>query len=207
MRLYSYVVRRDFGFAPNPFHGFCTLATCMPRIREHAQEGDWIVGTGSAEHKGREIRGHLVYAMKVNEVLTFDAYWADPRFVVKRPNLSGSLKYRMGDNIYHHDANSGAWCQSNSHHSLAGGQLNVRNLNKDTGTTERILVSEKFAYWGGEAIPVPADFRDFDGWDIVNVGVGHKCRFPEALPPSFEAWFDTQPDRGLVGLPGRFNAN
>lgn len=28
---YSYVVARDFGFAPNPFNGFLTLATCKPK--------------------------------------------------------------------------------------------------------------------------------------------------------------------------------
>ena len=32
MKLYSYIVARDFGFAPNPFYGFCTLATCKPKI-------------------------------------------------------------------------------------------------------------------------------------------------------------------------------
>src|SRR5262245_31415483 len=45
VRLYSYVVARDYGFAPNPFYGFCTLATCKPDIRRTADIGDWIVGT------------------------------------------------------------------------------------------------------------------------------------------------------------------
>ena len=31
MRLHSYVVARDYGFAPNPFLGVCTLATCKPK--------------------------------------------------------------------------------------------------------------------------------------------------------------------------------
>lgn len=34
MTLYSYVVAHDFGFAPNPFDGLCTLATCKPDIRK-----------------------------------------------------------------------------------------------------------------------------------------------------------------------------
>ena len=34
MRLFSYVVARDYGFAPNPFYEMCTLATCKPRIRK-----------------------------------------------------------------------------------------------------------------------------------------------------------------------------
>ena len=45
-KVYMYVVDRDFGFAPNPFHGFCTLATCKPRTRRVAKVGDWIVGMG-----------------------------------------------------------------------------------------------------------------------------------------------------------------
>ena len=38
MTLYSYTVAADTGFAPNPFHGFCTLACCKPGIRRTAQE-------------------------------------------------------------------------------------------------------------------------------------------------------------------------
>ena len=71
MKLYSYVVRYDFGFAPNPFHGFCTLATCKPGIRRTASVGDWVIGTGSADY---DLVGRLVYAMKVAEVLDFNAY-------------------------------------------------------------------------------------------------------------------------------------
>lgn len=42
--VFIYVVDRDFGFAPNPFHGYCTLATCKPGIRKSAAMGDWVVG-------------------------------------------------------------------------------------------------------------------------------------------------------------------
>jgi hypothetical protein len=45
--LYSYVVRSDSGFAPNPFGEYCTLACCKPQIRKRARVGDWIVGCGS----------------------------------------------------------------------------------------------------------------------------------------------------------------
>ena len=47
MRLYVYVVTHDNGFAPNPFHGFCTLATCKAPVRERAEIGDWVLGVGS----------------------------------------------------------------------------------------------------------------------------------------------------------------
>jgi hypothetical protein len=64
MRYFSYVVARDYGFAPNPFLGICTLATCKPDIRKAAGVGDWIFGTGSAKWK---LTGHLVFAMNVTE--------------------------------------------------------------------------------------------------------------------------------------------
>ncbi|MFC0668681.1 hypothetical protein ACFSKY_14665 [Azotobacter chroococcum] len=98
MKLYSYVVARDFGFAPNPFFGFCTLATCKPKIRKHASVGDWVVGTGAKSTY--DYKGRLIYAMQVSEVLSFDEYWNDARFILKRPNLKGSLKVMYGDNIY-----------------------------------------------------------------------------------------------------------
>src|SRR5713226_3129081 len=97
MKLFSYVVARDYGFAPNPFFGCCTLATCKPNIRKHAQVGDWVLGTGS---KGYGLDGHLVFAMKIVEALSYERYWDDPRFRQKRPNLRGSVKQAFGDNIY-----------------------------------------------------------------------------------------------------------
>ena len=44
MNFYVYVVAKDGGFAPNPFHGVCTLACCKPRIRSRARIGDWVLG-------------------------------------------------------------------------------------------------------------------------------------------------------------------
>ena len=82
-RIHSYVVRYDSGFAPNPFYGYCTLATCKPSIRKGADIGDWVVGSGSND---RNIRrgGHLVHAMRITEILTFDEYGVDPRFESKK---------------------------------------------------------------------------------------------------------------------------
>lgn len=80
LELFSYVIARDYGFAPNPFFGCCTLATCKPNIRRVAEIGDWIVGTGSA---ARKRKGFLIFAMCVNETMQFNEYWEDPRFQQK----------------------------------------------------------------------------------------------------------------------------
>src|ERR1700691_5469200 len=128
MRLHSYVVARDYGFAPNPFFGICTLATCKPRIRSAAKIDDWVVGTGS---KTRLRDDHLVYAMRVTGSLTFEEYWADPRFRRKKPNLRGSKKQAFGDNIYFRTTRNGKWRQLNSHHSLNDGSPNAENIETD----------------------------------------------------------------------------
>ncbi|MGH2383333.1 MAG: hypothetical protein ACRDG7_19230, partial [Candidatus Limnocylindria bacterium] len=196
MRLYSYVVARDFGFAPNPFYGFCTLATCKPNIRQTAQVGDWVIGTGS-KSKGRD--GHLVFAMRVTEALTFDEYWADPRFAPKRPSLHGSLKQAFGDNIYHHGV--GGWSQENSHHSMRDGTANPVNVDHDT-RTDRVLISDHFAYWGGAGPEIPADFRDWDGIDLSLGRQGHRCNFPDELAAQVVSWLEQMGMNGYEGRPG-----
>ena len=204
MRVYSYVIPRDYGFAPNPFHGVCTLGTCMWKIRKYIKEGDWVIGTGSAQYKEREITGHLVYAMKVSEIMSFDDYWNDPRFQCKKPNLRASFKYRMGDNIYHHANGSVEWSQEDSHHSCVGGAINKKNVNNDTGKTTNVLIASRFAYWGHDAITIPAHLRDFEGFDIVIGGRSHKCIFPDQLVCEFFEWFEGLNVQGVIGTPAMF---
>lgn len=200
MKLYSYIMVRDFGFAPNPFHGFCTLATCMPQVRAKASVGDWIIGTGSKSTY--DLAGHLIYAMQVSEILDFDAYWNDARFVAKRPALAGSLKVIYGDNIYHRAGKH--WIQANSHHSLENGQTNMANLDRDTGVN-RLLVATKFVYWGAAAPAIPMQFRNFrrTGEDICCRGRGRRV-FRSALAPAFAAWLEKQNRWGVQGEPLEF---
>ena len=132
--LFSYIVRYDSGFAPNPFHGYCTLATCKPLIRDRAQIDDWLVGTGS---NARSIRrgGYLVYAMRVTEILSTEEYWADLRFKDKKPNLYHNWIAASGDNIYEL-LDTGQWQQLGSYHSQEDGSHNQDHIARDTGRTE-----------------------------------------------------------------------
>ena len=45
MKIMSYIITHDYGFAPNPYGGFLTLATCKPKIRNSAKIGDILVGS------------------------------------------------------------------------------------------------------------------------------------------------------------------
>ena len=195
MRLYSYVVRWDYGFAPNPFFGTCTLATCKAKIRKYACKGDWIVGTGSKRH---EKQGHLVYVMQVADKMTFNEYWNDNRFQLKRSNRHGSLKQAFGDNIYFL-GRDGQWCQIDSRHSLADGSPNQGHLQADTAV-DNVLIGGTYAYWGGSGPKIPPCFRNWQEWDICS-GRHHKCRFPDAMVAAFVGWFMALNKRGFLGEP------
>lgn len=197
MTLYSYVIARDYGFAPNPFHGVCTLATCKPVIRRVASVGDWIVGTGSAAcHR----TGQLICAMRVSETMSFDEYWAEPRFRLKRPDLAGSRMQAYGDNIYSRDAD-GQWLQLDSHHSLPGGEINAANVEDDT-QTNRVLIANDFWYYGAEAPAIPAAFRG-DGASDICARRGHKTNFASGLVDGFLGWLEERPS-GCLGRPDRW---
>ncbi len=189
MKLYSYVVAIDDGFAPNPFYRFCTLATCKPKIRRYAQVGDWILGTGSKKN-GRQ--GTLVYAMRVTDKLTYDSYWNDQRFAEKRPNLHQSIRKSRGDNIYHRNPENGLWIQEDSCHSNGDGTPNQDHITRDTGS-DNVLISDDFIYrGGGPGIQVP----DFNGTTVCHTGLGHRNKFPEAAVESFIAWVRSLSESG-----------
>lgn len=200
MKLFSYILARDFGFAPNPFYGWCTLATCKPKIRASAAVGDWVIGTGA---KGKyDLVGHLIFAMRVEGTCDFDAYWNDPRFSFKKPVLNGSLKQVYGDNIYHRER--GRWKQEDSHHSYAGGRTNRHNIARDT-SVNCVLSSTRFVYFGSGAPAILKRFRPYKptGEDICCSGQGHRV-LSSKLAEAFEGWLKQRANWGLQGMPLEF---
>lgn len=153
MNYYSYKITRDYGFAPNPFSGFCTLACCKPNIRKKAVVGDWIIGTGAI---GNGLLYNLIFFMKITEKISFEDYYKDYRFARKKPILNGSLKQIHGDNIYYKE--TGNWCQLDSHHSFANGLLNNKNLKQDI-SGKYVLISNHFVYLGNKNIKVPDKYK------------------------------------------------
>ena len=110
MRLFSYVVEHDTGHAPNPYFCFCTLCRCKYRshrggrpnviglARRAKEKGEvvWVVGTGGTNRNKSAGNGKIVYAMRVDEVLSREEYYKDPRFQRKKPLRSGAMKSNMG---------------------------------------------------------------------------------------------------------------
>ena len=199
---YLYVVARDFGFAPNPFPGYFTLATCKPDIRRVAKVADWVVGMGGSRLNAT---GRCLFAMQVTETATFDEYWADLRFRSKRPIRNGSRKSMVGDNIYRRAADGVTWLQEDSHHSRPDGAPDDYNVRADT-RTDRVLISERFVYLGREAAVVPVDVLQALGYSNRR---GHRSIDAENARPLFDwlhASFASKFNR-VMGDPFDFDAS
>ncbi len=192
MKIYRYVIDHDMGFSPNPFHGICTLVNCKPVVRRLAQIGDYVMGFGSSQS---DIRYKLIYWMRIGETMTFDEYWNDLRFEHKKPVVNGSHLKFHGDNIYHYDV-SGNIIQEPSFHSLPDGSPNTKNINTDTGSTNRILVADLFGYYGNRALSVPDGLSD-----IVAVGRGHRTAHSLELRDAVISWLLQDTPKGFCGEP------
>ena len=194
--LFTYVLRWDSGFAPNPYFGICTLATCKPGIRKSAEPGDWVAGIGSIQNQHE---GRLVYAMRVEEKLSFDEYWSDPRFAEKKPNLEGSREQRCGENIYHQTPD-GEWAQEAGLHSCTDCSPNHYHMNRDTSVPS-VLTSESFAYFGADAKEIPEKLCDWEGRDYFGSIRGYRRHFPDDLRIAFISWLDSLANVGKAGEP------
>jgi hypothetical protein len=200
VRLFSYKIARDYGFAPNPFHGYCTLATCKPQIRKYANIGDLIIGCGSNAGGNAEC---VIFAMLVSEKLSYSKYWSAATFKKKIPIFSGSRAQAYGDNIYHLDAKD-QWIQANSHHSLADGKPNQLNIDRDTHA-DSVLIAENFVYWGGAAEKIPQHLRSVDGDDVYPLGRAYRSRFSNLVIQEALEWFNSIKPRGYLAKPTSWN--
>jgi hypothetical protein len=185
LRLCSYIVVHDSGFAPNPFGGYCTLASCTPNHQGvRLSPNDWLMGHATAN------RGHgLIYAMQVPEVQDFDTYFNDPRFEHKKPRFDQTPREACGDNIYYR-ANGGDWIQ---HPTLFHGTL--QNRVQDT-KHPRVFISEHFYYFGENAPPIPKEFGT-----LIRDRQGCKCLYPEELVNAFVEWLRVTFRPGIHGEP------
>lgn len=184
MRLYSYIVTHDTGFAPNPFWDFCTVANCKPAIRRTAQVGDWIVGL-SPKARGNKI----IYAMEVNEVLSYTEYYQDIRFSRKIPKQLKDCVIRCGDNIYEPNGNGSYVQRPNIHHS-------AKEKDHDLGG-KNVLIATNFVYFGSLSIDLPEELAE------LKVLRGHKSNFDQSTINCFIEYMGSQP-RGVCGKPTKW---
>ena len=187
--VYSYVVTHDYGFAPNPYAGFLSIAACKPRIRSSARSGDWVIGVGAVRTVGGD---RLVYAVLIDEIVQLDVYGKEERFAIKRPLFRGEPWQRAGDNIYFKN-DVGAWVQRRSSFH------NISHMTRDLSGTNALLGRE-FYYFGSEAPGLPRHLIT-----LAHPGRGHR-RFEEpGLLHDLEDWLRTSFRPGVQGEPFRRN--
>lgn len=187
MTTMGYKLTHDSGFAPNPFHGHLTLATCKPTIRRCRRIGDWIAGFASAAlvrsaaGNGVSLKpGSLVYLMEITEApIPLEDYFEDQRFVAKKPDLRNTRpEDRCGDNIYYR-LNDGFGQLENENHGPGD------DLKRDT-IGVNALVSNRFYYFGRNA------FMPHEGWNAflgVPLSTARTFVCPDSLVPRLLAHF------------------
>jgi len=192
-RLFSYTVRHDDGAAPNPFRGLCTLAICKPQIRLKARAGDWVAGLGSAHSFGGDLSGKVVYAMRVDQVLSLRDYdfLAPSHWPSRIPDVSSAIAPdRLGDCIY--DFSAGAPVQRPGVHGPSHMKTDLRGQN--------VLISRHYFYFGRNAIPLPASLQP-----IVHQTQSHKVNVNDPFVAPFIEWIHSlglEPNH-LYGWPDR----
>ena len=197
MKCYSYKMDHDFGFAPNPFWGVMTLATCKGSIRSSSnlEIGDLVIATG-----GRVLNkyiGHLIFAMKVEKIITFDEYWNNPDFQCKKPVFNGSVMQMYGDNVYHTNPQTKEVIQERCAHTVEG-----KNP-KDTGQYRRdirgknVLISRNFYYFGANAPELPDEFKHMAS-TVRNMECNH---VDEETVKKFADWLQSNYKVGIHGDP------
>jgi len=190
MRLFSYIVSHDTGFAPNPFWGFCTLACCKPKIRSTVNKGDIIVGLSPKISHNR-----IIYTMRVTGRLSFKEYFQDMRFSDKIPDMNSTdLVRRCGDNIYKPNSD-GTFTQIHSFHSNRDGTQSEEDKKHDING-KNVLVSTDFSYFGSKAMELPKRFS------YLIIGNGHRSTFTQEQITAFDEFFKGLPKR-ILGLPSR----
>ncbi|WP_127132492.1 hypothetical protein [Pseudoflavitalea rhizosphaerae] len=152
LMLYSYKMTHDTGFAPNPFHGVLSLATCKPLIRLKKHVGDYIAGFTSKElcqeKPGQE---RLIFIMKVTEKIPYDIYWNDPRFAMKKPGRNSDIELK-GDNIY--KPLQGFTESAITTYEQVPNYYHGNREKKVDLNGKYVLLSNEFFYLGSGAIPI-----------------------------------------------------
>lgn len=175
----TYVIPHDYGFAPNPYGGFLTLACCKPRIRVASALGDWVVATLPAGFGAQDV----CFAGRVSAALSFDAYYNDDRFAEKRPT-----KTNTGDAIYRRGEDGNLVQLRNRFHF-------ADTMAHDT-SVDRVLVCEEFWYFGDRSVRLTDELAR----SLIKRGPGHRNNDDDAVERELHAFLGRYP-QGRIGQP------
>ena len=163
----------DNGGAPNPWFNVCTLAICKPKIRKHAQIGDYIVGFGSKNDYSIDKSDHIIYIMKVTQKLTYHQYYQFCQNNLK--NKIPNSRNKLGDCIY--------FLKNKKYNQIKNQYHDNSCYSKDI-SSDYVLLSDDFLYFGRESIKVKNSLRN-----IIIKYQGHKSISNQPYLQEFEEWF------------------
>ena len=201
-RLFSYKLTHDTGFAPNPFWGVLTLATCKPRIRLLKRKGDWIAGFTSKKLCGDPVgEEKLVYLMEVTDKLSFSDYFESTLYRGKIPDLSKSqCVFMAGDNIYRPTAPVAPFF--NDFEQIENSYHTENNKQRDL-SGKFILASSRFFYFGRRALGIPPDIHP----DIPKGQSAHGTLTHETAALKFIDYIVSRYSAGVHGAPHSWPKN
>jgi hypothetical protein len=169
----------------------------MSEIRKHASVHDIIVGmAGSGKQGLGRYYPRLIYWMRVEEALSFDEYWHDPRFVNKKPQIPGPKIKMVGDRTYRHEPPQTDWSfETSMHYIAAAGQSEDGHVFRDT-KVDRILISRCFTYWGNSGPELPAHLVS-----LFPNPRGQKCRHDSQRLFELHQFIGVDKPQSVVGDP------
>jgi hypothetical protein len=160
-------------------------------IRRTANVGDWIVGVGSKNVRGKNFSGKMVYEMKITEIMSFAEYdeFCCEVLPKKIPDIdSRSYKQKVGDCQYDY-SNGKKAVQREGVHLPKNRAKDLRGKNA--------LLSNHFYYFGSNAEKLPARFLI-----LARQGQGHQSNKNEEIKDEFIKWFEKKFERNkLYGEP------
>ena len=154
------------------------MAVCKPQIRKSARAGDWIVGLRSRHND------QVGSVMRVDEVLSFAAYWRDPRFRAKKPG-----RCAWPDNFYRPTRDGSLVQEPNTLHDAS-------DVARDLAGRQ-VLVSWAYWYFGDRSPELPTDLIH-----LVHSNQGHSLhtrRRPDDVV-KLASWVAHWPP-GVLGQP------
>jgi len=211
MRLFSYKLTHDTGFAPNPFFGFLTLANCKPLIRRHKIIGDWIAGFTSDKLCGDNIGDErLIYLMHITNKITYYEYFNAQKYKIKIPDLQhNDFIYKSGDNIYSplneydYSLENVTTIKNMNHWDFKNDCECMKNKIKDLPGIY-VLISDDFYYFGKNAIVIDKQIRPDVPFGMAAHGVQTK-NINKAI--QFIEFIKNNYKKGIHGIPHMWPQN
>ena len=211
-KLISYRLTYDTMFAPNPFGGILTLATCKPMIRrsKNTRPGMWIAGwTACTLHNagfcGKKIehcdsgKEKLIYLAQVDEIIPLDEYWKKYPEKRCRYNSNENQASYYGDNIYHKDDKNNMIIQELNH-----GGHDEKDIQRDYTRGERAIICKRFFYFTPDKrLKILENYRN-----LVHKAKGHSIKSDENIEEFIQFVISAAEKEGIKnGIVGRMPVN